>query len=269
MRLYARLRGGRILRLGLDVWLRHALEIHAVTALCLAPLLTLAPTRPFGPGPFLGLFGLYPAAWAACVGFLGGTGVSPGIAVYLAQYAVSVILVRDAHRRMSLRPARTSLRAMLGLAFLAAGGLAVFAVLDAAASVAARAWSDPAGAVLLVALATILTEMFLAATFWLAIPAAAVDGHGLLSALGRARLLAHGSRPTLLGLIFLLGLLQWAMLIPFAVLEDIPRSWTAWLPMVPVLLLVTLKACVLAAAYEEACLRKEGRQPGEIVEVFA
>jgi hypothetical protein len=42
-----------------------------------------------------------------------------------------------------------------------------------------------------------------------------------------------------------------------------------WLFAVPGVLFLTLKACVLAAAYREICLLKEGPSPEEVGAVFS
>ena len=266
MRPYARLRVGRIVALGVGVWLRRSLQIHAVTALCLAPLVLFSsPPDPFDDGTIVGLFGLYATAWGAAVEISGGPGIFRNLTVaYLAQFAVTVILVRDAHRRLAGRAPRCGLLAILGLAFLAILGLAVFAVLD---SVVAAGFASDTALPALLAIAVTVAEAFLGATFWLALPAAAVDGHGAFAALGRARLLAHGSRFPVAVLIILLVFLQWVMMIPLGFLAG--SLDTQWLFAVPAFLFLTLKACVLAAAHHEACFRKEGAGTEDLTAVFA
>jgi len=274
MRAYARLRPGRILALGVRVWLRRSLQIHVVAALCLAPL-CLAPLvildaskRPFQDGTLPGLFGLYAAAWTAATGIFEQVErlARSVTAAYLAQFAVTVIVARDAHRRLAGRAPRSGPRALLGLVLLALGSLAVFTLLD---SVVANASGHVSLWPIVAFVPVSIAEAFLAGAFWLALPAAAVDGHGILPALGRGRLLSRGSRFAVFSLVFLMVLLQWLVLIPFGWLTGVSDLHSEWLMAIPVVLFLTLKACVLAAAYHEACIRKEGPRAEDIGRVFA
>ena len=42
-----------------------------------------------------------------------------------------------------------------------------------------------------------------------------------------------------------------------------------WVLAISPFVFVTLKGCILAAAYQEACVRKEGPKSDEVVEVFS
>ncbi len=263
MRAGGRLRVGRVLALGLGVWFRRFVPIHVVTAVCLAPLLVFAERKnPFDNGTMPGLFGLYSAAWTLSMdieiraGFLRNATVG-----YLAQFAVTVLLVREAHRRLAGRPPRSRLRALLGLLPHSLLSLAVFAALDLA--VAATFPSDtPLPAIAAIAVSVVQT--CLAAAFWLAIPAAAADGHGPLAALGRSRHLSRGSRFAMAVTVVLLLLLEWgSVFVTFSLGRD------EWAAASSIALFVTMKACVLAAAYREICLLKEGLLPDEIGAIFA
>jgi len=272
VRVHARLRHGRIFTRGTGLWLRRALQMHAAAAVCLAPLVILPASRhPFVDGRILGFFGLHPAAWAVATDLLWlPTGLARNAAIgYLAQFAIAVIVVRDAWRRLAGRAPRSGLFALLGLVPLALGGLALFATLSGSVVVAfAVLAGNPSPLSLLLVLGVTVAQSFLGATFWLALPAAAVDGHRLLPALRRSRLLAHGSRFALFWLISVLETLEWILLIPIALaLRESPIG--EWAFAIPPFVFVTLKGCILAAAYEEACLRKEGQRPDEIVEVFS
>lgn len=271
VRTWARLRLRHIVASAIRVWLSRSLQIHAIAALCLAPLV-LSPESgdPFTNGRILGLFGLYPAAWAVPsdlleprAGFLLDV-----ILAYLVQFAVTVILVRHAHRGLAGRAPRSRPLAILGLVLLALGGLALFGALDSV--VVAASESSSALPVLLFIPVTV-AEMFIAATCWLALPAAAVDGRGVFSALGRGRLLAHGSGFTVFVLIVVSFFLQWIMVIPCGILIGAldADGLFKWLFAVPAILSVPLKACLLAAAYHEACLRKEFPRADKIGAVFA
>jgi len=268
--MYARLRAGRIVALGVRVWLRRSLQIHAVTALCLSPLVLFPRgSDPLDDGRVVGIFGLYTGAWGVSVEFLEGPlGILRNVtAAYLAQFAVTVLLVRDAHRRLAARAPRCGLPAILGLVLLALLGLAVFVLLD---SVAAAAFMSSSALPVILVVAVSVVEAFLGATFWLALPAAAVDSHGVFAALGRGRLLAHGSRFAVAVLITMFVVLQWVMLIPIGfVAQGLGWERSQWLIAVPAFLFLSLKACVLAAAYEEARLRKEGPGTEDLSAVFA
>jgi hypothetical protein len=182
---------------------------------------------------------------------------------YFAQFAVTVLLVREAHRQLAGRPARSRLRAMLGLLPFAVGGLAAFAALDLAVTV----WSPRSGTLLpglIAVVATTVMQTYLAATFWLAFPAAAVEGHSPVSALGRSLRLARGSRPGMAIIVLLLVLAEAGVILGIAIIGR-----DTWPLVLPTVLFIPLKACVLAAAYHELCLLKEGPPPDEVGAIFA
>jgi hypothetical protein len=258
-----RLRVGRVLALGLGVWFRRFVPIHLVTAVCLAPLVLLpASPHPIEDGTIPGLFGLYSSAWLLSFDVLWiGEGLSRNTIIgYLAQFAVTVILVREAHRRLAARPPESRFRAMVGLVPFALGSLAAFFLLDLVVTAVRPSTPLP----LFLAIGVTVAETFLATTFWLALPAAALDGHGFLSALGRSRHLAPGSRLAIAVAVVLLAILEWttALLLGFAEVHE-------GVVFVPAALFVTVKACVLAAAYRETCLLREGPPAEEISAVFA
>jgi hypothetical protein len=262
------LRPGRIVAQGIRVWLHRSLPILAFAALCLLPVALSAEST--DPSSF-GLFGLYPSAWAVSLDLLEPRAgrLSDVALAYFAQFAVTVVVVRHAHRRLAGRAPRAGPLALLGLAPLALGSLAAFALLD---SVVAAAFerSDSALPVLLF-IPNAVAQAFLAATFSLALPAIAVDGHGIFSALGRARLLVHGSGFAIFSVLALTFVLQWVMVIPFGMVAGLLGLEQGGQLMfaVPAILFVTLKACILAAAYHEACVRKEGARADELGAIFA
>jgi len=271
VRAYARLPSDRIFALGLRTWLRHSLQIHAVAALCLGPLaLTAKSGDPFRESRILGLFGLYPTAWAVSMDLVEPAADIEGdvILSYFAQFAATVILVRQAHRALAGRAPRGGPIAILRVAILAIGSLLVFAALDGLVAAASECSS---ALPVLIFIAITVAEAFLAATFWLALPAVAVDGHGVFSALSRGRALAHGSGFRVFALILVPFFLQWIMVLPFGLLVNAleGHALSKLVFAVPAILLVTLKACVLAAAHHEACLRKEGPRADEIGSIFA
>lgn len=266
MRAYAQLRPGRIVAQGLRVWLHRSLQILAFAALCLVPV-ALTASDP----PSVGLFGLYPSAWAVSLDLLEPQAgrLSDVALAYFAQFAVTAVLVRHAHRRLAGRAPRARPLALLGLVPLALGSLAVFALLDSVVAAAFEKSSSALPVVLFIPNA--VAQAFLAATCSLALPAIAVDGHGIFSALGRARLLAHGSGFAIFSVLALPFLLQWVMVIPFGIVTGLLGLWQ-WEKLmfaIPAILFVTLKACILAAAYHEACVRKEGPRADEIGAIFA
>jgi len=259
-----RLRVGRVLGLGFGVWFRRFIPIHLVTAVCLAPLM-LGPGAkdPGENGTIPGLFGLYTAAWVVATDARLLRTVAIGFG---AQFAVTVILVREAHRRLAGRPTKSRLRAMLGLLPFSAGGLATFAVLDLSVTD-----TTPRGGplILMVAMSIVamsIAQLFLAATFWLGLPAAAVDGCGLFRALGRGRMLARGSRLALAVVLVALMFLEWGAALLFGFATQ-PENEGALAPVA--VLFITVKACVLAAAYREACFLKEGPPADELGAIFS
>lgn len=264
MRTGTRLRVGRVLALGLGVWFRRFVPIHLVTAVCLAPLLLVPQSRhSVEDGTIPGVFGLYSTAWVLSMEMvLFRAGLARNAIIgYLAQFAVTVILVREAHRRLAGRPAGSRLRAIAGLVPFSVGSLAAFAALDLAA---ATLFSRNTPLPVIGAVATAILQTYLAATFWLALPAAAVDGHGLFSALGRSLRLTRGSRfPMAVTVLLLIVLESGAVLVAGLAARD------EWAVVVPITLFVGLKACILAAAYREICLLKEGLPPDEIGAIFA
>ncbi len=159
---------------------------------------------------------------------------------------------------------RSRSRAILGLLPLSAGVLAAFAVLDLLVTATAPRGGPPAS--LIFTLAASIAQTFLAATYWLALPAAAVDGHGVFSALVRARGLARGARFPLAVLLVMLVLLGWAAALVFG-LATRPENEGALAPVA--VFFITIKACVLAAAYREACLLEEGPPADEIGAIFS
>ncbi len=260
----------RVLAGATRVWLRRSLQIHAIAVLCMAPLVLLSEWRdPFRDGRILGIFGLYPAAWALSLdlveprqGFLLDVTLA-----YLLQFAVMAVLVRDAYRHLAGRAPRNRARGFLGLPLLALGSLAAFVALN---SLVAAATEGSPGPAFLIAILTTVGEAVLAATCWLALPAA-VDGYGPFSALRRSRLLAQGSGFTVWLLAVMPVFLVWIALVVFAlVVEALDfRHPPNGLAAVPLILFLPLKACILAAAYHEACLRKEGPRADELGAVFA
>lgn len=279
MRAYAQIRAGRVVALALRVWLRRSLQIHAVAALCLAPLVVvpelLGASRilhtepPFRDGT-LGLFGLFATAWTVSADLHDPhDGLFRNLmVVYFAQFAVSVLLVRDAHRHLSGRAPRCGLLAFLGLGSLAVGCLTVFVALD---SLAAASFGSPSALPLLLVIATTIAELYLAGAYWLAVPAAAVDGYGVLSAFGRSWRLSEGSRDSVASLVVMIVVLQVFAVVVTIILADAfgLRRRADWLILVPAGLFLTLKSCLLAAAYHEACFRKEGAGTEEVSAVFA
>jgi hypothetical protein len=279
VRHYARLRAGRIVGLGLRIWFRRCLQIHAVATACLLPLFVV-PELLYGPlasgrdafsdGRLLGLFGVYPSGWAAALEFTWATGFGLNVAVaYACQFAVTVLLVRDAYRHLAGRAPRRGLKGLLALPLLAAAGLAVFSALD----FLAMRFADEMGLWLPFAIAVTVAEVFLAGACWLAIPSAAVDGHGPASAVRRSLLLSRGSRSAVASLAVMLLAQQGLVFVPIGIvassagvdLGDLPVHMVA----IPIVLFLTLKACILAAAYHEACYRKEGAGAEEISAIFA
>jgi hypothetical protein len=151
---------------------------------------------------------------------------------------------------------------MLRLVPLGAACLATFLALDL--GFAYGSLGTPPFGVGCLFVFTTSVKAFLATGFWLAVPAIAVDGEGFLAALGRSWRLAHGSRLRILALLVLLLFPYWAGL---ALLEFVAGD--AWLSYAALsLLLLTLKACLLAAAYREICLAKEGPRAHELTAVF-
>jgi hypothetical protein len=260
------------------LWLRRMLQIHAVAALALAPMLVipeLLGTPPVArldgiedPSTY-GVFGLFVTAWTASWHFLHpAEGLLQNLTiVYLSQFAVFVLLVRDGYRHLTGRAARCGPRAILSLGLLAMGGLALFVVMD---SVAVAAFGSGPLSLLLVIAATV-GELYVAGACWLALPAVAVDGRSLLSGMGRSFLLSQGSRFQISAVIALLAVLQLVLMIPIGILSDAfhTGSRLAWVLLVPAFLGLPLKACVLAAAYQEACYRKEGAGVEDVSRVFA
>lgn len=267
MRADARLAVGRVLAAGAGLWLRRFLPIHAVTAACLAPLV-LVPEKGdrIADGTVQGIFGLAPTAWIVAFdcAFAIERGISRNaIIACLAQLAVATLVVRDAHARLAGRRGRSPPRAMLGLVAYGIAGLAGFAALDFAVVTGLEDADSPLP-VFLGFVSTGVLQAFLAAWFWLALPAAAVDGCGFLAALARSRRLGRGSRVRVVTPLLLLLAMQAGS----AVLAG-RFAGSPWLFAVPGVLFLTLKACVLAAAYREICLIKEGPAPEEVGAVFA
>lgn len=278
MRAYAQLRTGRAVALGIRVWMTRLLQIHAVAAVSLAPLLIVPELLATEPvlrlditkgGPPLSFFGTFVTGWAVAWNFLHPAegALRNLMIVYLAQFAVSVLLVRDAWRHMTGRAPRCGPLAFLSLGLFALGGLAVFSLLNSVA-VAAFDGSGPISLVLLIA--TVIGELYIAGACWLAVPAIAADGRGLFAAMGRSFLLSQGSRFQVSALIAMLTVAQGVILIPIGILIAAFDSWRLeWALLVPVCLVQTLKACVLAACYQEACYRKEGEVVEDVSKVFA
>lgn len=264
---HARLAVGRVLAAGTGVWARRFLPIHAVAAVCLAPLV-LVPERGdrIAEGTVQGIFGLAPTAWIVAFDWMlqFEHGISRNATIaYLAQLAVATIVVRDAHGRLAGRRGRSGPRALLGLVAYGMTSLAAFAVLDLAVTAGLEKSGSPL-AVFLAVVAASITQAFAAAWFWLALPAAAVDGCGFLAALGRSRRLGQGSRFRVVVPLLLLLALQMGSVILVRIVAEEP-----WLFAVPGVLFLSLKACVLAATYREMCLLKEGPPPEEVGAVFS
>jgi hypothetical protein len=151
----------------------------------------------------------------------------------------------------------------MGLVILALGTLALFVALHSPAVA-----SDGSPLTLVLGIAAIVADIYIAGACWLAFPAAATQSHGIFAALTRGRLLSAGSRLSIAALIVMLVVLQGVTLFPILILISRGNA-PLWLMFVPMILLLTLKACVLAAAYHEACFRKEGAGAEEISAVFA
>ena len=261
-----RLRVGRILGLGFRVWFRRFVPIHLVTVVCLAPLMLGAAAKdPFENGTIPGLFGLHSAAWVLAIDAMMPEGLFRNVAIgYGAQFAVTVILVREAHRRLAGRPTKSRSRAILGLLPLSAGALLAFALLDLLVTMTTRSHGPHVWLILMIAMS--IAQVLLAAAFWLALPAAAIDGHGPFSALGRGRRLSRGARFPLAVVVIALTLLEWGFALILGTAME-PEHEAALAAIA--LLSITFKACVLAAAYRELCLLREGPPPDELGAIFS
>jgi hypothetical protein len=262
-----RLRVGRILATGFGLWLRRFLPIHAVTLLCLAPL-ALFPHRgnPLSDGTIPGLLGLHLGAFFLSADILFGPSAIAYRAVlaYLGQFAIAALLVRDACRTLSGGRTRLRLRTWIGLPAYAGLSLLAFVLLDVAILGMLRG-SDAA---VLVGLAVAsLAQAILASLFWFAIPAAVVEGLGLFAALRRSMHLARGSVYRLAVPIVFLSVLQVASVAVLSAFVHGPDD--PWQFAVTAVFFLTVKACILAAAYHEIRLIREGPRPEELRRVFA
>jgi len=258
---------GRVLALGFGVWLRRFVPIHVVTAICLAPFV-LVPEHgdPIEDGRIVGLVGLYSSAWLVVGDILVPVdeGLGRNVTIgYLAQFAITVIVIRDAHRRLSGRDGRRSLRAVPGLLAYALASLGVFVAIDLLVTWATL-FTSPVSTFVGV-LASSVAAAILAARLWIALPAAAVDGSTFFASLRRSVRLVRGTAAGIAFLAILLIVLQGVATMPFGFLA----SEMPWILTVPVVLFLTFKACVVAAAYRELCLLKEGPRPEELGAVFA
>jgi len=262
----ARLGVGRVLAVALRLWFRRFLVIHLVTAVCLAPLV-LVPEHGdrIADGTIQGIYGLnmtaFVVAFQTVVAF-DGSSSRPTLLAYFGQLAVMALLVRDAHAQLAARAGRRTLRAFFGIAVYGGAGLAAFAALDIAA---ASMFQTPASALITFGLA-LLVQAALASWFCLALPAAAVDGLGFFAALARSLRLGRGSRIRIVVPLVMLLLLQTAAPIPLRMLLGL---WQPWILAAIGVLLLTLKASVLAAMYREICVLKEGLPPEEVGQIFA
>ncbi|HEX5137195.1 MAG TPA: hypothetical protein VFY93_09495 [Planctomycetota bacterium] len=260
----ARLGVGRVLAVGFRLWFRRFPVVHLVAGACLAPLV-LVPEHGdrIADGTLQGLYGLWVTAWTVAFDIVVGFPGSPRRAVlaYFAQLAVAALLVRDAHAQLAARAGRRSPRALFGIAVYGGVALAAFTALDAAA---ASLFDGPAPAFLSLAVALLL-EALLASWFWLALPAAAVDGFGFLAALARSLRLGRGSRFRVVVPLLLLTVLQTGASVPFGMLG----MEQPWLLGVIGVLFLTLKASVLAAIYREICVLKEGLPAEEVGAIFS
>jgi hypothetical protein len=196
-----------------------------------------------------------------------GTFLRNATVFYLAQFAVSILVVRDAYRHLSGRTPKCGPRAAIGLAMLALGGLALFVALHAVSAAA----SDGRSPLVLLGLVATVVDLYVAGGCWLALPAAAVQGCGPFAALGRSSTLSRGSRFSIAAVVAWVVVLQTIVLVVGVVLVGALgiESSSGWMLFAIGILYVTVKGCVLAAAYHEACFRKEGAGTEEVTAVFA
>ncbi|MFI5403858.1 MAG: hypothetical protein ACHQ1G_13050, partial [Planctomycetota bacterium] len=80
--------------------------------------------------------------------------------------------------------------------------------------------------------------------------------------------LTRGSRSAMRVTVVLLVVLEFGTFLGVAFVGRF-RGRDTWALLVPAALFITLKACVLAAAYHELCVLREGPPPDEVGAVFA
>lgn len=257
---------GRVLAVGLGLWFRRFPLVHGIAVLCLAPMFLIPEGGGVEQGTVLGVYGLTTTAWIMAsdltMGFARGFSTNVGIG-YVAQFAVTAILVRDAHGRLAGRRSVTRLRSLFALAVHAGLSLAVFVLLDV--GVIALVHADAEEVAIFASVGSVVVQALLGAWFSLALPAAAIDGHGLLGALGRSARLGRGARLPLVLVLVVLVVLQTC----FLIVSGLVGRGVSWPFAVLGVVIVALKACVLAAAYREASVVREGLPPEEVGAVFA
>lgn len=272
-----RLRPGRVLvdaaRVwGKDLFLPHALVVAIVGPVVALPWLRDEPLAPAGAASgALGLlhYGWHVAGYAVMLAeqpaSRQGAGLLVATAVYFGQLVATALLVRRAHRRLAPAVRTGGAIPFTGVLAFGVAGAAAFLLIDVVGFLGLRGAERFVG-VFGILLGTV-AKAALASVFWLALACVAVDRERFDAALARSRRLTGGSRFAVFALLvtLLAGLV--AALVPVFIALDEPESLAGILAVaVP---LISFKSCVLAAAYRELCLAKEGLRPEELGEVFA
>jgi len=258
-----------------------------VSTLPLAALVTaafLAPLAPFltalrdvddvGVAAALGGLGWYGALLAAAAAYGGriAAGLPLGGLVVVLQQVAAGVLVHRLHEKTSLvRSLRAGFPAALPIACLTLVAIPVVAAgLFPAALVAGAARSFPAVRPLLHLEVTVPTVIFVVALWlfvlsrwWLALPILAVEGGTVRAALRRSVELTRGHWFGMLGLVAWLVCASVLLFLPLVTLTE-----SEWAVVILPLLLVPLRAALLAETYAALTRSREG-DPEALGQVFA